>query len=262
MDNLNKHQIILLTLLVAFVVSIATGITVVSLLGQNPQPVSQTINRVVEKTIERVIPADTSAPKETTTVVVKEEDLTVSAIDKNSKSLIRIRGPLADGTDAFISDGVVVSDKGYVVVEKTPLLQTTSYTGILSDGSKVSLEIVSHDDTLGLTLLRAKLAQGQNVSFSAVTWADSSNVKLGQTVISLSAESKNVVNIGNAASLDTKDGKIASITTNNEISNTVSGNMLFNLSGEVVGMHIGSEKQVFMASNIVKSAVEALMPKQ
>jgi hypothetical protein len=37
--------------------------------------------------------------------------------------------------------------------------------------------------------------------------------------------------------------------------------MLFNLNGEVVGMHTSSETQMFMASNVIKEAVSALMPK-
>ncbi len=53
-EDLNKNQIILLTLLVSFVTSIATGIVTVTLIDQAPAPVAQTINQIVERTIERV----------------------------------------------------------------------------------------------------------------------------------------------------------------------------------------------------------------
>ena len=266
MENLNKHQIILLALLVAFVASIATGITVVSLLGQSPQPVAQTINRVVEKTIETIVPAQMQADtpaKEKTTVVVKDEDLTINAIDKNSKSIVRIYGTLADGTDSFIANGVIVSDKGDVITDKVALVQSgffAPYKASLSDGTKISLENVSSNDTLGLTLLKAKLATDQKVSFSAVTWADSENVKLGQTIISLSLDVKKVVNIGNIASLDTsKDNKITGIIADAKVTNSVPGAMLFNLFGGVVGMHTSSEKQTFASSNVLKEAVGAML---
>ncbi|MEI7513190.1 MAG: serine protease [bacterium] len=265
MESLNKHQIILLALLVAFVASIATGITVVSLLGQTSQPVVQTINRVVEKTIETITPAQTgNPPKEKTTVVVKDEDLTISAIDKNVKSIVRIYNTLPDGTDLFIADGVVVSDKGYVITDKASLTQSGfngSYKANLSDGTKISLDTVASNDALGLTLMKAKLSTDQKVDFSPVGWADSEKIKLGQTIIALSLDTKKVVSIGNVASLDIKDGKNISIIADVKITNSVAGAMLFNLSGEVVGMHTSSEKQMFMVSNIIKDAVTALMPK-
>lgn len=266
MESLNKHQIILLALLVAFVASIATGITVVSLLGQSPQPVSQTINRVVEKTIETIVPsqAPSSQEQKTTTVVVKDEDLTISAIDKNSKSIVRIYVALPDGSNSFISNGVIVSDGGYVITDKASLTQSgvlSPYTANLSDGTKISLEVVSNNDALGLTLMKAKLSADQKVTFSAVSWADSEKVKLGQTIIALSLDAKKVVSIGNVASLDAKDNKNTSIIADVKITNSVAGAMLFNLNGEVVGMHTSSEKQMFMASNVIKEAVSALMPK-
>jgi S1-C subfamily serine protease len=266
MESLNKHQIILLALLVAFVASIATGITVVSLLGQTTQPVVQTINRVVEKTIEKITPSQITSgdEKKTTTVVVKDEDLTISAIDKNVKSIVRIFVTLADGTQSFIADGVIVSDKGYVITDKASLVQSgifSPYSANLSDGTKISLENLSSDDVLGLTLMKIKLAPDQKVDFSAVGWADSENVKLGQTIISLSLDTKKIVSIGNVASLDTKEGKNSSITADVKITNSVPGAMLFNLNGDVVGMHTSLEKQMFMTSNIIKEAVSALLPK-
>lgn len=52
--ELDKKQLILLTLLITFVVSIATGIVTVSLMNQMPSNVPQTINNVIQRTIERV----------------------------------------------------------------------------------------------------------------------------------------------------------------------------------------------------------------
>ena len=141
------------------------------------------------------------------------------------------------------------------------MLATNSYTGVLADGTKVPLEIVSSNDSLGITLLQTKPSTDQKASFSPVLWADSENTKLGQSVISLAHNSKNSVNIGNIVSVDTKDSKNVSVTVSSNITNSEAGSMLLNLSGEVVGFHTTGEKQVFLASNVLKDAVTALLPK-
>ena len=58
-EQLNKFQIVLLTLLVSFITSIATGIVTVALMEQAPPVIPQTINRIVERTIERTVPHET-----------------------------------------------------------------------------------------------------------------------------------------------------------------------------------------------------------
>src|SRR3989344_3153329 len=94
LEQLSKTQIILLTLLVSFVTSIATGIVTVSLVNQAPPGITQTVNRIVERTVERVVPdvkLTQGAAVVTTekTVVVKEDDLIAEAIGKVSSRVIR-----------------------------------------------------------------------------------------------------------------------------------------------------------------------------
>ncbi|MBY0110596.1 hypothetical protein K2Y00_01130 [Patescibacteria group bacterium] len=78
-EDLSKSQLLLLTVLVNFVTAIATAVLTVSLLDEAPTTVTQTVNRIVENTIETV----------TTQVPVgggpsREEELLTSAISASA----------------------------------------------------------------------------------------------------------------------------------------------------------------------------------
>jgi hypothetical protein len=92
LEELTKSQIVLLTLLISFVTSMATGIVTVSLAEQGVSPVTNTVNKIVERTKEIVVKVeDPSSPviieKE---VVVQEQDLVASAIAKNKNTAVAI----------------------------------------------------------------------------------------------------------------------------------------------------------------------------
>ena len=125
MEDLTKTQIVLLTLLVSFVTSIATGIITTSLLAEAPQGVTQTINRVVERTIEKVTPVPGgSSTKEVT--VIKEDDAVSSAIEKVSPAVVRISVRGADGNLNFYALGVIINSSGLVLSAKENLILNTS----------------------------------------------------------------------------------------------------------------------------------------
>src|SRR3989344_1262384 len=51
MEQMTRHQLILLVLLVSFVTALVTGIVTATLVSQNPPPLTQTIQKVVERSI-------------------------------------------------------------------------------------------------------------------------------------------------------------------------------------------------------------------
>ena len=84
LNELNPTQIILLTLLISFVTSIATGIVTVSLVNQAPPVVTDTIHKVYEKTIEKIVPSEQKATviENNKTIIVSDEDFVIMLLRK------------------------------------------------------------------------------------------------------------------------------------------------------------------------------------
>src|SRR3989338_9159201 len=128
LEELTKTQIILLTLLISFITSIATGIVTVSLVDQARIGFTQTVNRVVERTVEKVVPtqvAGINTVTKETTVVVKEEDVIATSIESVSSSIVSVKKiiTLEDGTTSNLflgwgmhisSDGLIATDSAFV----------------------------------------------------------------------------------------------------------------------------------------------------
>lgn len=260
MEDLNKNQIILLTLLVSFVTSIATGIMTVSLLQQAPVEVTQTINRVVEKTIETVVPGTvTSPPKEVTTVIVKEEDLVIASINKNIQSIARIRQKDAEtGAYSFYGIGMVVTKDGMIAADRKTISSSAAYYADMSDGTQLPLTPIGVSKDTNFIIFKAsqpEKAPGAATStpktvytFSPAIFAGS-EPQLGQTLIGLGGETKNAIAVGRVISLDTKDSgtgtstvtTLVDINIDSATKDLVNGSPVFNLSGDLVGIRLSSD---------------------
>lgn len=278
MEDLNKNQIILLTLLISFVTSIATGIMTTSLLQEAPLEVTRNINRIVEKTIETVTsPSGTVAPgqKEVTTVVVKEDDMIVSSIDKNINSIVRINEKDAVlGTSSFYGIGLVVSGDGLITADRKTIISGNTYTAIMNDGKEFTLTPMGIDKQTNFILFKAiqsdKTADGKvsTYPFTPATFADK-DLKLGQTLTSLGGEITNSVSVGRVVSLETKESGtgtstvkyLSSINTDISANSVVDGSPIFNLSGEVVGVKLSSdlESRSFTPISVLKKELGVLI---
>jgi hypothetical protein len=243
LDQLNKHQLILLSLLISFVTSIATGIITFSLLQQAPPTVTQTINRVVEQTIQQVTSPSTTGGNtvKETTVVVKEDDQVVGAISQNTPSIVRV----SDNTttpDPFYSLGIVLTKSGLIV---TPARSTFNagytYTAKFSDATTQTLKYMGQDNASKAVFFKVMSSSGNTFSGNPVT-LESSLAKLGQTVVLLEGETNNAVSVGHVSAYnftDPADPKTQNgVETDLTPKTTVLGCPLFNLSAEFVGFRI------------------------
>ncbi len=177
--ELDKKQLILLTLLITFIVSIATGIVTVSLMNQMPKTVPQTINNVIQRTIEKVTTVETPAKTENTSnantktsapflgdgdavISIYAIDAKIPVVDSTVQATSTPTGDTATtgtgttpttSTEAkALGQGIIISDVGLILVE----------TSILNDSQvyKVVLNKIDFDATIlkkfsnGFTVLK------------------------------------------------------------------------------------------------------------
>lgn len=266
-EELNKSQIVMLTLLVSFVTSIATGIVTVSLMDQAPPTVTQTINRVVERTIERVVPEETQTATVITqerTVVVKESELIAQAVDRISPSIVSVHNTKEGGElGDFAARGVVVAPN-IVVTTLTEAKESGEYFITLS-GKKVVLgKVMSIDKASSLVML--SYTSDEEIAVPPAAFVTTAP-KLGQTVVALTGSDR--VRIANGlvtGFIDSpkqgSEGQNAS--TDNKLfetsiaqSSLVRGSIVINTDGAVIGIAEGSSSSITPATTIL-SALSAV----
>lgn len=173
--DLNKPQMILLVLLVSFVVSIGTGVSVVSLMQPEPTTVTQTINKVIQHTIESVekvtVQEDSSGKKEnkndtkdsapTSTVTSIKPLVDLYSLPKENPDII----PATSSERRKIGQAVIISDTGIVLVDGSIVNSETSYQVVL-DQNYFNLDIVSKVGSMYVfqVVSKADPYVGQNVS--------------------------------------------------------------------------------------------------
>jgi len=238
-EQLTKHQIILLTLLVSFVTSIATGIVTVSLMDQAPPGVTKVINQIVEHTVETVNPQSQGAAAATAvtekTVVVKDDDLTAQSIASVQKAVVRITK--AGGKD-LIARGVIIDGKGTVLTDAAALTASgaQNFEAILASGERVPVISVSSATSSPIATL--SLALGTTTGSAPAKLGDVSALKLGQTVIRIGGTGADTVGNGVVASLPRlDDGSQKQIEAT--VAASTPGSILITLFGEVIGITTG-----------------------
>lgn len=276
-EKLTKMQIVLLTLLVSFVTSIATGIVTVTLMDQAPPAITQTLNRVVERTVERVVPNESQSASvitKETTVVVKEEDLITDSINKNSKSVVKIKEIAEDGRAGVIAGiGVIVSKDGIVATDQSVLKGSSKYIVETSNGQIFKADVVILNESEPSVFLSIDVSEeNEKPVFSPANLSNSDLFKLGQTVISLTGENRINVAIGIISGLieenivikppiestDIENSPVggenpqtlgeekktitilSAIKTSIDKKDVIAGSPLINIFGEVVGISFGS----------------------
>ncbi|HBM45800.1 MAG: hypothetical protein UT05_C0002G0042 [Parcubacteria group bacterium GW2011_GWF2_38_76] len=287
MEELNKTQIILLAIFITLVTSVATGVIVVTLMDQAPPGVTQTVNRVVERTIERVI-SPGKVEKTEVKQIVREDDTIVSSVKTVRQSLVKVVRQGASSDVAFSNPDLQVSSisgsiessslaSGYLavgedvsrvgfIVSGDGLIMTSNevlggsgsaYYAILGD-SKYNLKFIKSNDYNGIALFSMEQAPKGLVPIDALSI---DQVSLGQTVITLGFDSGlNTLTMGYISGL--KVGNASStpiIKTSIRPTENWSGRPIIDINGFLIGMY-GSDNDV-VPYVVVKNLIDSSNPK-
>ncbi len=227
MNDMTKHQLVLLILLVSFVTALVTGIVAVTLINQAPPPITQTIQRVVEKTIGALPePLKKDEKKELETSALARDVLIEDIARRISQAVVSVVAtkdiPVIEqyfinpfpGDDFFgdvripqfrqrgtekrqisSGSGFFVSPDGFLLTNKHVVEDTDAeYSIILNDGRKMKTRVVARDSLNDMAVLKA-----DGSGFPAVPFGDSDSAKVGHTVIVIGnalGEFQNTVSVG------------------------------------------------------------------
>lgn len=196
-----------------------------------------------------------------TRTVITEENAVISAVEKNSPSVVaigatqRVFNPFdpfsaPKSQSSTIGTGFVVSDKGIIVTNKHVVADSDiHYTVVTRDGKKYEIKKVYRDPVLDLAVV-----QVDGEGMKALELGDSAKLKVGQTVIAIGnalGRFTNTVTTGVVSGLgrrvvagDPFSGSAESlddlIQTDAAINPGNSGGPLLNSAGQVIGVNVAT----------------------
>ncbi|MDP2668888.1 MAG: trypsin-like peptidase domain-containing protein [bacterium] len=244
---MTKYQFILLVLLVSFMTALVTGIVSVTLMNQAPPPITQTIQKVIERSIgvAPLIPLPVDEMKQLEISATARDVLIGDIVGRVSPAVVGIvSSQTSAGSGFFISkDGLILTNKR--VVDDI----AAEYTIVMNSGKKLQAKVLARDPLNDVVVLKVDPPPGgQNYPF--VVFGDSDSVKIGQTAIIIgnaSGEYQNSVSVGIISGFSGALSTSGSIAGPEDVQRTIqtdiavnirnSGGPLLNLKGEIVGLN-------------------------
>lgn len=241
-EELSKSQLILLTILVNFVTSVATGILTVSLLDHAPAFVTQTVNRVVERTIETVAQAAPAAIVQAP--APSNQDLVTAALGADATRAIAIYAAETGTSTPFISVGTYLPKSRAIATaaqDSLPKEALIEFPGglyvpasLAHGGGGIMVYGFADDASLPKATSPVLIAP--------------ENLKLGQTVVALGAD-------GSAST-----GIIARVTDKGiftTLPDIGAGSAAVDLSGNLIGVGAGGTPGLLIPASKITSLLTA-----
>ena len=241
-EELSKSQLILLTILVNFVTSVATGILTVSLLDHSPALVTQTVNRVVEHTIETVAAAVPTAV--TQVPAPSNQDLVTAAIGADAMRVVAIYAAKTGTSTPAVAFGTylpkarAVATAAQDALPKEVLVEFTngSYSAASLAHEGKGIAIFGFADGAVLPKMPSPLLIA------------ASDLKLGETVLALSTD-------GSAST-----GIVARVNGNSvhtTLPDIGTGGAAVDLSGNLIGIVAGVTPGLLISADTITTLLTA-----
>jgi S1-C subfamily serine protease len=253
MEHLTKQQLVLLAILISFVTSLATGIVTVSLMDQGTFNITQVLNKVVERTIEKSVETAPAAA-----AVPSLRDITSQV----SKSVVQFK-PTNGSAESVTGLGIILSSDGLILTDKSNLSVAgekelgKGMTAVLPGGEEVPIQVIQSEIAGDVAFVVALIPK--NITLTPVTSAPNlASTKLGDKVYALSGKQSFLLEDGivKRAPIIPEDPIETSITS----SDLLLGSPLFNLDGQVIGFKTLSlqDKPAFHSLPGLKPIIPAL----
>lgn len=225
-EELSKSQLILLTILVNFVTSVATGILTVSLLDKAPPFVTQTVNRVVERTIETVAAAAPAAVIQAP--APSNQELVTSAIGASAARAVAIYAAETGTSTPAVAIGTYLSKSRAIATAAQDILPKEALIEF-TNGSFIPASLAHQGK--GITVYGfADSATLPKMTSPSLIASDA--LKLGETVLALGSD-------GFAAT-----GIVARVSAkgvHTTLPDIGVGSAAVDLSGNLIGISAGGE---------------------
>lgn len=242
-EDLNKSQLLLLTIMVNFVVSIATGVLTVSLLDQAPTTITQTVDRIVDHTIETISTPIQVIPGKPAPAAPSTEQLLTSAVAADVARTVTIYK--GNATTTPLAVGVYLpKSRAVATVSAAPL--PSEVTIGFSNGAVAP----ASRSRVGGTMTIFGFSDGATLPDApAATLPGKDTLKQGQTVIALTKE--NAATTGIISKVD------ANITTT--LPGVAPGAAMVDLNGAVIGIS-SLTPGVFYPADLISSLLSQAAP--
>lgn len=241
-EELSKSQLILLTILVNFVTSVATGILTVSLLDHAPPFVTQTVNRVVEHTIETVAAAAPAAIIQAP--APSNQDLVTAAIGADATRTVVIYSAKTGTSTPAIAIGTYLPKSRAIATAAQDALPKEALIGFPGDAYIAAS--LAHEGN-GITIYGFADDAALPKVNSPILIA-SGDLKLGQTVLALMADGSATTGI------ISRVGTKGIYTTLPDIG---AGSAAVDLSGNLIGVGAGGTAGLLISADKITALLIA-----